>query len=87
MESSDVPGRQLAWLARGFALICADCKLLKSLAEEAVICEPFSAENSLLTGNNTGNFMNSASRFRPLFAVNASFWISSGPKRPFWPYI
>ena len=42
-------------------------------------------ENSLLTGKNTGTFMHSDRLIPSATAVNASFWIASGPNGRFWP--
>jgi hypothetical protein len=40
-------------------------------------------ENSLLTGKNTGDFMHSDRLIPSATAVNASFWIASGPNGRF----
>jgi len=57
------------------------------MAEDAVTSEPFSGLNSLLTGKNTGNFMNFAGPFRPLVALNASFCATSTARTNFLPWI
>jgi hypothetical protein len=40
--------------------------------------------NSLLTGKNTGNFVNSIGSFRPLAAVNASICVTSAARAKSW---
>ena len=65
-------------------LTVTPCKLLKIWRRMQSRANPSPPLNSLLTGKNTGNFVNSIGSFRPLAAVNASICVTSAARAKSW---